>query len=353
MNMRCTLIKSHSKTCLSIRITRKIITLVSVAMLALMSGTAVAESKTLCVFDPIGSNGPLYVQMKDYATAALAWGVEFSMKPYTDERIASEDFKSGLCDAVSVTGIRGRQFNPFVGSIDSVGALPNYDLLRSTVKTLSSVKAARLMKAGDYEVAGIFPGGAVYLFVNDRSINNVASMSGKRIAILDYDAAQIEIVKSVGASSVGSSIANMYSKFNNGSVDIAYGPGIMYEAMELYKGMEPNGGIIRFALAQLTIQVLIRSAEFPESYGQQSRDYVFSRFDHGTKILMNAEKKIPAKWWYDINDTDIANYIEMFRMTRIRLRDAGIYDGKMMTVLRKIRCRKNPENSECTAANKE
>ncbi|MBL4865504.1 MAG: hypothetical protein JKY67_03915 [Pseudomonadales bacterium] len=334
-------------------ITNIMLTAVAGVVFALVSSIAIAVPKTICVFDPIGSNGPLYAELKDYATAAIGWGVEFKMKPYTDERIASEDFKSGLCDAVSVTGIRGRQFNPFVGSIDSVGALPSYDLLRDTVKTLSSTKAARLMNVGDYEVVGIFPGGAVYLFVNDRSINNVASMSGKKIAILDYDAAQIEIVKKVGASSVGSSLANMYSKFNNGSVDIVYGPGIMYEAMELYKGMEPDGGIIRFALAQLTIQVLIKSADFPEGYGQQSRDYVLSRFDHGVKILVDAENKIPATWWYDIEATDISNYIELFRNIRISLRDAGIYDPKMMTVLRKIRCRKDPEKSECTAANKE
>lgn len=332
---------------------KMIATLLAVVVLTIASGTAMAVPKTICVFDPIGANGPLYSQFKDYTTAAIDWGVEFTMRPYTDERIASEDFKSGLCDAVSVTGIRGRQFNPFVGSIDSVGALPSYDLLRDTLKTLSSEKAAKLMKVGAYEVVGILPGGAVYLFVNDRSINNVASMSGKKIAILDYDAAQIEIVKQAGASSVASSLANMYSKFNNGSVDIAYGPGIMYEAMELYKGMDPDGGIIRFALAQLTIQVLIKSADFPEGFGQKSRTFAFSRFDHGVKLLVDAEEKIPLKWWYDIPDTDIANYIEMFRLTRISLRDAGVYDGKMMTVLRKIRCRKNPESSECTAANKE
>jgi hypothetical protein len=54
---------------------------------------------------------------------------------------------------------------------------------------------------------------------------------------LDSDPAQVEMVMFVGASPVGTSIANMYSKFNNGSVYITNGPGILYEAMELYKGL--------------------------------------------------------------------------------------------------------------------
>lgn len=243
------------------------------AVLIAIVSTVNAEPKKMCVFDLLGANGPTYSQMKDYKTVALSWGVELELKPYTSERVAAEDFKSGLCDAVSFTGIRARQFNAFTGSLDAIGAMPSYQHLKSVITTISSKKAAKLMTVAPYEVVGILPGGAAYMFVNDRTIDTVGELSGKRIAILDSDPAQVEMVSFVGASPVGTSITNMFSKFNNGSVDVTYGPAIVYEAMELYKGLQPNGGVIDFSLVQITLQMLIRKAEFPEQFGQKSREY--------------------------------------------------------------------------------
>ena len=312
-----------------------------------------AVPKKMCVFDLLGANGPVFSQMKDYKTAALAWGVELELKPYTSERVAAEDFKSGLCDAVSITGIRARQFNPFTGTLDAIGAVPSYDHLKSIITTISGKKAAKLMFSDPYEVVGVFPAGAGYMFVNDRSIDTVGELAGKRIAILDSDPAQVEMVTFVGASPVGTSIANMYSKFNNGSVDVTYGPAIVYEAMELYKGLEPNGGVIRFSLVQLTMQILIRKADFPEGFGQKSRDFSLAQFDLAVDLVKKYENTIPAKMWISIPEADIAGYLEVFRQSRIRLRDKGIYNGKMLKLMRMLRCKKDPQQPECTAADKE
>ncbi|NOQ34805.1 MAG: hypothetical protein GQ569_02805 [Methylococcaceae bacterium] len=291
--------------------------------------------------------------MKDYKTAALAWGVELELKPYTSERVAAEDFKAGLCDAVSFTGIRARQFNSFTGSLDAIGALPSYDYLKSVIATISASKAAKLMINAPYEVVGIFPAGTAYMFVNDKTIDTVGELAGKRIAILDSDPAQLEMVSFVGGSAVGTSLANMYSKFNNGSVDVAFGPAIVYEAMELYKGLEPKGGVINFPLAQLTMQVLIRQEKFPEGYGQKSRDFVLGQFDTGMGLVKKYEGTIPDKFWVTIPEADKPNYLEVFRQSRIRLKGKGIYDAKMLKIMRILRCKKDPSQSECTAADKE
>jgi ABC-type amino acid transport substrate-binding protein len=326
--------------------------LMSVASL-MTAGTAVAEIKNMCVFDLLGANGPYFSEMKDYKTAALNWGVELALKPYTSERVAAEDFKSGVCDAVTFTGIQARQFNAFAGSLDAIGAVPSYSLMESVIKTISAKKVEKLMIGDGYEVAGIFPGGAAYLFVKDRAIDTVGELAGKRIAILDSDPAQIDMVNFVGASPVGTTIANMYSQFNNGSVDVTYGPAIVYEAMELYKGLEPKGGVIRFPLAQLTIQLLIRKDKFPDGFGQNSRDFALSRFDRLVELIKNAEQKIAKQWWVSIPDSDMTNYNEVFRQARIRLREKGIYNGKMLTIIRRLRCEENPQLSECTASDKE
>lgn len=315
--------------------------------------SAQAESKKMCVFDLLGANGPTYSQMKDYKTTALTWNVEIELKPYTSERVAAEDFKAGLCDAVIFTGIRARQFNSFTGSLDAIGAIPSYQHLKSVISTVSSKKAAKLMLVEPYEVAGIFPAGAAFMFVNDRTIDTVGELAGKRIAILDSDPAQVEMVSFVGASPVGTSIANMFSKFNNGSVDVTYGPAVVYEAMELYKGLEPNGGVIDFSLVQLTMQILIRKSEFPDGFGQQSRQYALDQFDAGVTLIKRYESKIPKKFWVTIPDLEKTEYLEVFRQSRIRLREKGIYHGKALKLMRMVRCKKDPQQAECTAADKE
>jgi hypothetical protein len=314
---------------------------------------ALAVPKRMCVFDLLGANGPVFSQMKDYKTAALAWGVELDLKPYTSERVAAEDFKAGLCDGVSLTGIRARQFNSFTGSLDAIGAMPSYEHLKSVITTISAKKAAKLMYNDPYEVVGIFPAGAAYMFVNDRTIDTVGELAGKRIAILDSDPAQLEMVTFIGGSPVGSSIANMYSKFNNGSVDVTYGPAIVYEAMELYKGLKPKGGVINFSLVQLTMQILIRKTEFPQEYGQKSREFALSRFDFGVGLVNKYEKTIPAELWVPIPEQDKVGYLEVFRQSRIRLAGKGIYDGKMLKLMRMLRCKKEPHQPECTANDKE
>ncbi len=100
------------------------ISLLTLAFAAMSSESVQAKSSTLCVYDPGGGNGDIYNMMKDYKVAAKAWGVDFKMKPYTDEKTASEDFKAGQCNAVLMTGTRVRQYHRFSGSMEAMGALP-------------------------------------------------------------------------------------------------------------------------------------------------------------------------------------------------------------------------------------
>lgn len=322
-------------------------------LLILASALVKADSRKMCVFDLLGANGPTFSNLKDYKAAAIAWGVDLKLMPYSSERVAAEDFKAGLCDAVSFTGIRAREFNQFTGSLDAIGALPSYAHLKAVIAALSAKKASRLMSAGPYEIAGIYPAGAAYMFVNDRTIDTVGELAGKRMAILDSDRAQYDMVNFIGASPISTSITNMYSQFNNGSVDITYGPAIVYEAMELNKGLEPNGGIIRFSLAQLTMQLVIRSQAFPQGYGQKSREYALTQFDSLKDIVNRYERNIPKKYWVDLPEQDKVGYREVFRQSRIRLRDKGVYNAKMLKLMRITRCKLQPELSECSAKDKE
>lgn len=328
------------------------------ALLSSTSYVALAETKSLCVFDLLGANGSIYAQMKDYKIAAMNWGTDFQLKPYISETKAAVDFKAGLCDAVSFTGIQGRQFNSFTGSLDAMGALPSYAHLKIALSSISSTQAAPLMINLPYEVVGIIPIGAAYLFVNDRSlVNNYANVEAGdtsiRIAVMDNDPAQIELVNLLGTPSLSASIAEMYQKFNTHLVDVCYGPAVAYEAMELYKGLQPKGGIVDFPLAQLTLQIIIHKAKFPENFGVKSREYILGQFAKAVLLAQNHERRIDPLWWLSVSEVNQQRYHDIYRKMRISLRDKGVYDARMLTVMRMVRCKKSPHQPECTATDKE
>jgi len=324
-------------------------TLLAVGMQLLLPAIASAElpKRSFCVWDPVGANGPTYTLMKATKPAALKWGVDLQLKAYTDEKIAFEDFKSGQCDSVLLTSTRTRKLNKFTGTLEALGAIQTKKEMRMILETLSQPRAAPLLTAGNIEVAGILPAGAVYLFLRNRNDDTVRSLQGKKIAVLDYDNAAMYMARYVGASIVGSNSSNFAGKFNNGSVSVAYAPAVAYTPLELYKGLAHNGGIVDFILAQLTFQILIHPDRFPAAYGQESRDYELSRMGTAYKVIAKAEKSIPKKYWVRPSPKDVAGYNAMFRSVRISLRNSGEYDGRMLRLMRKVRCKEFPSKAEC------
>lgn len=329
---------------------RKLVSLAAAAVLGLATlPAAAAEKRTLCVFDIVGQSGDVFNMMRDYRTAALAWGVDFDLKVYTDEKIATEDLKAGQCDSAAITGIRGRSLNTYTGSLDSVGSLPSYRHVQEVIKILSSghPKINEKLVSGQFEVVGIAPMGAAYLFVKDRTINNVNKLAGKSISVMEYDEAQAKMAARVGMSPVLSDITNFAGRFNNGNVDICFAPVMAYSALELYKGMQPNGGIVDYVLGQLTLQIITRQDRFPAGFGAKSRQYMLGQFDQAMRIIENAEKEVDQKWWVRIPEADRVRYDEMMRESRIALRDEGVYDADMMRLLRGIRCKLDASRAEC------
>ena len=316
-------------------------------VLAQATQTQVLPKLSICVFDPLGANGSLFNTMKDYRNVAFDWGVDLEPRAYTDEKIAIDDFKAGQCDAALVTGARVRPFNNFTATIAAIGAISDEAMLRKLLATISSPKAAKFMREGQYEVAGIMPAGPIYLFTRDKTIDTLEELSGKRIATIDYDQPSIFLVNHVGASMVPSNSANFSGKFNNGSVDVAYAPAVAYKPLELYKGLEDNGGILRFLLAYMDFQILIRADKFPEGFAQKSRTKVASYFDRVNEFVKKETDEIDPKYWIDLSDETKTQYGSMLRDVRIQLRDQGVYNGTMLKLMRKLRCKTNPAAAEC------
>jgi hypothetical protein len=316
---------------------------------ALAKAEAEILERSFCVFDPVGANGPLFAITKEFQPVAMQRGIRLNLRAYTDEKVAAEDFKAGQCDAVLLTGTRAREFNKFTGSLEAMGAVPGEQEMRLLYNTLSQPQARQFLVEGPYEVAGVFPGGAIYLHTRDRNVDSVEKLQGKRIATLDYDSASVRMVRHVGASVVGSNSANFAGKFNNGSVDLAYAPAVAYQPLELYKGVNTKGGVFKYALAYMNFQVIIHRDRFPDDAGQMVRDESIKRIDQAYEIIAEAEAGIPEEVWMHPPREDVAEYDRMLRQVRLSLLEDGVYDERAIKLMRAIRCRVDGSRSECAS----
>jgi hypothetical protein len=267
---------------------------------------------TLCVFSPEGAHGngfefamntmkqlPKYTQiarnmgidLKISLTSPLDMHIDMAssllkrhastdvkFRIYTNEKIASDDFKVNQCDGVAMSNLRAKEFNKFVGSLDAIGAIPSYKELTASIQLLSKPAAAKYMVNDDYETVAMIPLGAAYIMVNDRKINSLAKAAGKKIAVLDYDKSQAKMVQQIGAQPVSVDLTTVSGKFNNGQVDIMAGPALIFKPFELYKGMTApdgsvKGAIIRFPVIQVTGVMMMHRGKFPDGVGQLIREF--------------------------------------------------------------------------------
>lgn len=314
----------------------------------LMAAEAAQAKQVFCVFDLVGKNGDVYTLMKDYQLAAKNWGADIELRVGQNEAVIAEDFKAGKCDGISVTGMRGRQFNKFTGSLDAIGAIPDLKLAVKVMQGLASPTFAKYMTNSKYEVAGVIPVGDAFLMVNDRSINTVAKAAGKKIAVLDYDEAQKIMVQQIGAQAVSADVTNFGSKFNNRQVDIIGAPAAVFKPLELHKGLGTKGAIVNYPILQVTGNLIIRPDKFPAGYGQKSREWVKTQLPRAFGILGKMKADIPQKYWMNIPAADKPGYQKLMRESRIDLTRRGIYDKRMIKLLWQFRCKEDRSNFECS-----
>ena len=311
--------------------------------------TGLAQAKqVICVFDLVGKNGDVFALMKDYQLAAKNWGADIEVRGGQNEDVIAEVCKVGKCDGISVTGMRGRQFNSFTGSLDAIGAIPDIKLAVKVMQGLASPTFAKHMVRGKYEVVGVIPVGDAFLMVNDRSINTVAKAAGKKIAVLDYDEAQKIMVQQIGAQAVTADVTNFGAKFNNGQVDIIGAPAAVFKPLELHKGLGSKGAIVNYPILQVTGNLIIHPNKFPAGYGQKSREWVKSQLPRAFGILGKIKTDIPAKYWMQVPAADKPGYQKLMREARVDLTKRGVYDKRMMKLLWQFRCKEDPKNFECS-----
>lgn len=302
----------------------------------------------VCVWDIFGRSGPIYGAAQDQRRKILQYGINVEMVPYTSESVMVEELKSGTCDAALMSGLRARLFNKYTGTLDSIGGFPERDQMRLGLQLMADPRSADRMVSNGYVVMGIAPAGAAHVFVNDRSINTLAKASGKRVVVLDYDPTQAEMISGVGATPVVADIVNAPNMFNTGVVDVLAAPLAAYEVLELYKGLEPDGGIIDLPLTHITMQLIGREEVIPNELAQFVREAFHQGFDEIISRVRMEEEKVPDKWWIEIPAEDRREYDALMQEARLQLREQGYYSGDMLTLQRKIRCRTDGSREECS-----
>ena len=346
----------------------------------------IPSSTTICMYVPGGARGDLFKLSKAYLdqiptltqglkkhgvhldiTSSSPTEYQFKLRSdklnrekvtqvklrlYTSEAVVANDFRSKRCDGAMMSNMRARVFNPFVGSLDAIGALPNNKSMDMAIQLLAKPQLKSMMKNLGTEVVGIVPLGAAYIFVNDRKINSVDKAAGKKVAVLSFDPSQQKMVSTLGAQPVAAEVTSFGPMFTSGSVDIIAAPALLFEPFELYKGMtkgdKVTGGIARFPIMQLSAVSLIRENRYPEGLGQLMREIGAQNASIASSFSLASEKAIPDKYWFDVSPSDKASYQKLMREIRISMTKEGFYDPKMMRLLKKIRCELNPTNYECS-----
>lgn len=319
-------------------------------LLAAITLTGLATSsyaQTICVFDPLGSQGDNYSLMQDYAVAASQWGADIKLKPYPDEKRAAEDYKSGKCDGAAISSIRSRSINEFVGTISAPVAIVNSEQTKTILALMGNEKLAPDMLANGSEVVGVSTLGFAYIVTRNRSVNTIQELATLRFGTLSFDKVQKIVIEKIGGTAVPIEISDIGSKFNSGQVDAVLVPLVAYKPLELTKGVGTKGGIINFPLALMTFNVLINPDKFPAGYGQKSRTWFVGQINRQMSKVAKIEKSIDPSTWITVAPSNAAGYDKLMRESRVSFTKDGTYDKKMTGILKKIRCRQDPTLYDC------
>jgi hypothetical protein len=312
---------------------------------------------SLCVWDPLGNSGPLTEGAKDYALAMQKHGVDLGIKSYTDEHVASEEFRVGVCDGLMATSLRTKLYNPVTAAMDYGGAATivrdgvvdmasSYQVIQKALQIFASAAGAKLNVQDRFEVVGIVPFGPIYTWARDRTVFK-RGFAGTRMAAFDHDKTQAYVIAAIGAQPVSADTHNFATKFNNGGLDVIFAPAVAYKPLEFAKGMGTQGGVSHLPLAFSTMQIVVTRGKFPEGFGQQSRQYWLDHYEPIMNSVRKAEADVPAALWVDYPPQEAAAFVAGQRDMRIELANKGFYNKQGLKLMKRVRCSVYSAAAEC------
>lgn len=304
-------------------------------------------AQSICTFDIGGASGENFALMKDYALAAKKWGVNISLKAYGNEENAYKDFLANKCEGLLATSFLTRKLNSYTGTINAIGAIPSNTIARNVLSLMANSKIAADMVEDGYEAAGIVPVGSAYFVMKDRNINTLAKIEGKRIGALSIDPIVPRMLRRVGAKPVPMTIENGGAKFKGSEIDVLPAPAMAFSALEVYRTIGTQGGIAKFPLSFITLNLIIKQNAFPNEFGQTSRKWFVDRTPQLMDRVVRYENEVPKSNWFDIPSEDQVGYLRILRQMRLEFVKDKTYNSKMISLLKRLRCQQDPSNYEC------
>lgn len=282
--------------------------ILAVGTLAFLQTQVYAKSIELCVFDLIGVNGPTMSTAKDYVLYAKQNTVDINLKFYSNFKQLTTDFEQKKCDGIVGDNFGTRKYNNFMATIGAIAAIPNYQLAQQIFNAVSTQRLAYKMRTAEYEVVGYMPYGFAYLAGTDRSINNLDKAKGLKVGVLEVDPTQRRMAERVGMVPVLMTIDDAPARFSKGEFDVVPVPAIVYEPFEGEKVLGKNGGIVKYPIALMTMNFILRRDTFPAEFGQKSREWFVKRSPQMFRTAMQWDATIPKHVWVEISDMDIKSY---------------------------------------------
>ncbi|WP_370292554.1 putative solute-binding protein [Thalassolituus sp.] len=303
--------------------------------------------RTFCVWDPLGKAGPISSTVDDQKLRSLHYGMDLTVITFQDENQLIEALRNeSQCDAALIRGAAAMEFNRFAGTIEAVGALPDRQHLQLLMQVMANPRMAPRMSNGKYKVLGVATIGGTYAFVGDQKTRRMKDLKGKKVAYQDLDPAMGELIRQVGAVPVSGNMMANVQTYADGEVSGMVSPAIAYLVMGSGQ-ISGNIGILKTPVAQSTIQLIGRVEKFPDGLAQILREDFLFKFENYAGRVDKEMSIVPSNFWMEDKAADLKSIEDIYLDVRLKLREEGYYDAAMLRLQRKIRCKFDPDRSEC------
>ena len=308
-----------------------------------------ANAKTVrwCVYDFAGQNGDVMSLMKDYALASKHWGVDAKLKVYAEDQLALQDFKDNKCDAVMASSFVTRPYSHFGGTLNAVGLIPNHKVAEQVFLSLADPKLAPYMVEEQTEMVGWFPVGSAYFMVQDRAINSITHLAGLKVGVMKEDPSQTRLARRIGAIPYYINFKTASVQFLQREIDVLPAPIYAYSAFDLHHSLGKKGGVINYPISYISLNAIIKKDAFPAKYGQLSRNWFKAKTPTMMNNVLNWERSMPNKYWYDLPLSERQAYQRLVVQLRKEFIDSKVYHPILINLVLKNHCKIEVNYFEC------
>ena len=167
------------------------------------------------------------------------------------------------------------------------------------------------------------------------------------IGVLAVDPSQKRMAERVGMKPILMTIDDAPARFTRGEFDIIPMPAIAYTAFEGDKILGPNGGVLKYPMALMTINFIFHNGTYPADFAQKSRQWFAQTSPRMFKTVAQWDASIPSGRWIQIKEIDREGYERLVSQLRKEFIENKVYDRVMLNLIRHLRCQEDKTFLEC------